>query len=211
MLWRVSRSLMPREIPRRQDVRRVISAGVRSCRSQAAVQKCGFQQLNHPPYCSDVAPSDYLLWVLKKSLRGPQFSSDENVKAASNGRCFPPKRVKVIMRKVYGVIECLSYQLMQYMCLFWFDPHLFLTLLGGDVYFYGILWWRHSGGGLQIGTAGACDSTVLQTDHHSHQRASWTRHCASWHQRSAIPEYLDLKISVLMNMPDTEPLPNLSF
>ena len=51
-----------------------------SAKSQAAIQQCGFQQLNNPPYSPDLAPSDYFLFqVMKKFLRGKRFSSDEEV------------------------------------------------------------------------------------------------------------------------------------
>ena len=54
-----------------------------SAKSQAAIQQCGFQQLNHPPYSPDLAPSDYFLFrVMKKFLRGKRFSRDEEVKEA---------------------------------------------------------------------------------------------------------------------------------
>jgi len=54
-----------------------------SAKSQAAIQQCKFQQLNHPPYSPDLAPSDYFLFrVMKKFLRGKRFSSDEDVKKA---------------------------------------------------------------------------------------------------------------------------------
>jgi len=54
-----------------------------SAKSQAAIQQCGFQQLNHPHYIQDLAPSDYFLfWVMKKFLRSKRFSSDEEVKEA---------------------------------------------------------------------------------------------------------------------------------
>jgi len=54
-----------------------------SAKSQAAIQQCGFQQLNHPPYSSDLAPSDcFLFRVMKKFLLGKRFSSDEEVKEA---------------------------------------------------------------------------------------------------------------------------------
>ena len=54
-----------------------------SAKSQAAIQQCGFQQLYHPPYSPDLAPSDYFLFqVMKKFLRGKRFSSDEEVKEA---------------------------------------------------------------------------------------------------------------------------------
>ena len=45
-----------------------------SAKSQAASQPCGFQQLNHPPYIQNLAPSDYFLFrVMKKFLRGKRF------------------------------------------------------------------------------------------------------------------------------------------
>ena len=54
-----------------------------SAKSQATIQQCGFQQLNHPPYSPDLAPSDYFLFrVMKKFLRAKRFSSDEEVKEA---------------------------------------------------------------------------------------------------------------------------------
>jgi len=54
-----------------------------SAKSQAAIQQCGFQQLNHPPYIPDLAPSEFFLfWVMKKFLRGKRFSSDEEVQEA---------------------------------------------------------------------------------------------------------------------------------
>ena len=54
-----------------------------SAKSQAAIQQCGFQQLNHPPYIQDLAPSVYFLFrVMKKFLRGKRFSSDGEFKEA---------------------------------------------------------------------------------------------------------------------------------
>jgi histone-lysine N-methyltransferase SETMAR len=54
-----------------------------SAKSQAAIWQFGFQQLNHPPYSPDLAPSDYFLFrVMKKILLGKRFSSDEEVKEA---------------------------------------------------------------------------------------------------------------------------------
>ena len=44
----------------------------------AAVATCGFQEIVHPPYNPDLAPSDYYLFPnLKKDLRGRHFDSDE--------------------------------------------------------------------------------------------------------------------------------------
>lgn len=49
----------------------------------AAIHRCGFEQLRHPPYSPDLAPSDYYLFSkLKKELRGKKFSDDEEVKSA---------------------------------------------------------------------------------------------------------------------------------
>ena len=47
-----------------------------SAKSQTAIRQCGFQQVNHPPYSPDLAPSDYFLFrgvndfqAMKKSRR----------------------------------------------------------------------------------------------------------------------------------------------
>jgi hypothetical protein len=37
-----------------------------SAKSQAAIQQCRFQQLNHSPYSPDLAPSDYFLFRVMK-------------------------------------------------------------------------------------------------------------------------------------------------
>lgn len=53
--------------------------------AKAAVQECGFVEINHPPYSPDLAPSDYYLFPnLKKELRGKHFSDDDELKAAIN-------------------------------------------------------------------------------------------------------------------------------
>lgn len=53
--------------------------------SKAAVRDCGFEEINHPPYSPDLAPSDYYLFPnLKKDLRGKRFHDDEELKAAIN-------------------------------------------------------------------------------------------------------------------------------
>jgi len=41
-----------------------------SAKSQAAIQQCGFQQLNHPPNSPDLAPSDYFLFRVMKNFFG---------------------------------------------------------------------------------------------------------------------------------------------
>ena len=51
---------------------------------QAAIRECKFEQLNHPPYSPDLAPSDYFLFRnLKSHLRGIRFSDDDGLKAAT--------------------------------------------------------------------------------------------------------------------------------
>jgi hypothetical protein len=48
-----------------------------------AVEKAGFEPLDHPSYSPDLTPSDYFLFgPLKKFLRGKHFSNDDDVKAA---------------------------------------------------------------------------------------------------------------------------------
>lgn len=52
--------------------------------AQGALRDFGFQQLPHPPYSLDLAPSDYYLFGhLKKALRGRRFLSDEELKGAT--------------------------------------------------------------------------------------------------------------------------------
>lgn len=51
--------------------------------SKAAVKDCGFQEISHPPYSPDLAPSDfYLFSKLKSDLRGRRFNTDEELQAA---------------------------------------------------------------------------------------------------------------------------------
>ena len=50
--------------------------------AQAAIRECKFEQLNHPPYSPDLAPSDYYLFRnLKFHLRGTRFRDDDELKA----------------------------------------------------------------------------------------------------------------------------------
>ena len=52
--------------------------------AQAAIRECKFEQLNHPPYSLDLAPSDYYLFRnLKSHLRGTRFRDDDVLKAAT--------------------------------------------------------------------------------------------------------------------------------
>ena len=51
--------------------------------ADSAVKECGFEEIQHPPYSPDLAPSDYYLFSkLKKDLRGKKFYDDEQVKTA---------------------------------------------------------------------------------------------------------------------------------
>ena len=51
--------------------------------SRAAIRKCGFVELNPPPYSPDLAPSDYFLFRnFKKFLHGRRFPDDNAVKDA---------------------------------------------------------------------------------------------------------------------------------
>ena len=52
--------------------------------AKAAIRECKFEQLNHPPYSPDLAPSDYYLFRnLKSHLRGTRFRDDDELKAAT--------------------------------------------------------------------------------------------------------------------------------
>ena len=52
--------------------------------AQAAIRECKFEQLNHPPYSPDLAPSYYYLFrSLKSHLRGTRFRDDDELKAAT--------------------------------------------------------------------------------------------------------------------------------
>lgn len=48
-----------------------------------ALRETGFDEINHPPYSPDLAPSDFFLFKnLKSDLRGRRFEDDEHMKAA---------------------------------------------------------------------------------------------------------------------------------
>ena len=58
----------------------------KSCTLQAAIRKCGFVELNHPPCSPDLAPSDYFHFKnLKKFLHGRRFPDHNTVKEAVRG------------------------------------------------------------------------------------------------------------------------------
>jgi len=56
----------------------------RSHVGQTAILESGFEEMHHPPYSPDLAPSDYHLFPnLKQHLRGQRFSSDDELKYAT--------------------------------------------------------------------------------------------------------------------------------
>jgi len=86
-----------------------------SAKSQAAIWQCGFQQLIHPPYSPDLAPSNYFLFrVMKKFLRVKRFSSDEEVKEAvttwfeEQSKDFFSRGIKSLQQKWAKCIELLG-------------------------------------------------------------------------------------------------------
>ena len=107
-----------------------------SAKSQAAIRQCGFQQLNHPPYSPDLAPSHYFLFrVMNKFRRGKRFSSDEEVKEAvttwfeEQSKDFFFQGDKVVATKVgevYWVIRGLHWTIKKY----FFCDKLFLCYSG---------------------------------------------------------------------------------
>jgi len=51
--------------------------------AQTALKKCKFEEMFHPPYSPDLAPSDYYLFRnLKNHLKGNRYSDDSEVKSA---------------------------------------------------------------------------------------------------------------------------------
>ena len=57
---------------------------LRALATQKKLVYLGFHCLDHPPYSTDLAPSDYHLFPeLKKQLKGRHFSSDAEVIAAA--------------------------------------------------------------------------------------------------------------------------------
>ena len=55
----------------------------KSAVTMAAVSGCGFELADHPPYSSDLAPSDYFLFPnMKKHLAGKQYLTGDEVISA---------------------------------------------------------------------------------------------------------------------------------
>ena len=51
--------------------------------AKAAVKESDFEEIEHPPYSPDLAPSDYYLFSkLKKDLWGKKFDEDKEIKTA---------------------------------------------------------------------------------------------------------------------------------
>ena len=56
----------------------------RSHVGQAAILESVFEEMHHPPYSPDLAPSDYHLFKnLKQHLRGQRFLTDDELKYAT--------------------------------------------------------------------------------------------------------------------------------
>jgi len=56
----------------------------RSHAGQAALLESRFEEMRYPAYCPDLAPSDYRLFPnVKKHLRGQRFSTDDQLKYAT--------------------------------------------------------------------------------------------------------------------------------
>jgi transposase len=54
-----------------------------ACATIDALETLKFEVLSHPPYSSDLAPSDFHFFPhLKRDLKGIHFTSDEEVKQA---------------------------------------------------------------------------------------------------------------------------------
>ena len=48
--------------------------------AMAAIDDCGFEFIQHPPFLPDLAPSDFHLLVkLEKAISGTHFQSDDDV------------------------------------------------------------------------------------------------------------------------------------
>ena len=68
---KVSTRWVPRNL-NMQDCQQRVASRV----AQAAIRECKFQQLNHPPYSPDLAPSDYyMFWNLKPSCVERDFGT----------------------------------------------------------------------------------------------------------------------------------------
>lgn len=80
--------------------------------AKLALKETGFEEIDHPPYSPDLAPSDYFLFSnLKKDLRGKRFGSDEEMKAAvqehfdSQNKTYFFNGLKALFKKCNKCIE----------------------------------------------------------------------------------------------------------
>ena len=98
----------------KQKCRGNLSAGVlllhdnaparKSRTSRAAIRKCGFVELNYPPYSQDLAPSNYFLFRnLIKFLRARRFPDDNAVKDTVTGY-FDTQDVSLFLRVFHHCI-----------------------------------------------------------------------------------------------------------
>jgi len=79
-----------------------------SAKSQAAIRQCGFQQLNHPHYSPDLAPSNYFLLRVMKNLN--DFQEMKKSKRQSRPglkRFFFSRRIKSSQQKWAKCFELL--------------------------------------------------------------------------------------------------------
>jgi histone-lysine N-methyltransferase SETMAR len=73
------RSMLTRGVVLLHDNARLHTAA----QTQALITSFGWEQMSHPPYSPDLAPSDFHLFLhLKKFLAGQHFNNDEDVKRA---------------------------------------------------------------------------------------------------------------------------------
>ena len=86
-----------------------------SAKSQAAIRQCGFQQLNHPPYNPDLAPSDYFLSELWKNFLGvndfqamKKSRRQSRPDLKSSHKIFFPRGIKSLHQKWAKCIELLG-------------------------------------------------------------------------------------------------------
>uniref|UniRef100_A0A3Q1F3Z6 Tc1-like transposase DDE domain-containing protein n=1 Tax=Acanthochromis polyacanthus TaxID=80966 RepID=A0A3Q1F3Z6_9TELE len=53
--------------------------------AMAAIHECGFELVQHPPYCPDLAPSDFHLFPnMKRHLAGTHYATNNDIIAAVN-------------------------------------------------------------------------------------------------------------------------------
>ena len=64
---------------------RILNSGHQSRVAQVDIRECKFEQFSHPPFSSQLAPSDYCLFRnLTSPLLGARFRDDNELKAATD-------------------------------------------------------------------------------------------------------------------------------